>query len=90
MAKYLFVYKGQEVEILNMCTYLGITIQRKLTFTQHIRNRKMQTIRVINSLNLHRLTIENAFKSKDKKKDANYALQKISPLLTFKQIMGAG
>lgn len=84
-----FLYKGEEVEITNKYTYLGVTLQTKLTLTEHIKNRKIQSVRAINSLkHLTRLKIETAhtlFHQKIKP-IVTYALQNLAKLLTANQL----
>lgn len=59
----VFQYRNETVSITNKYNYLGVTLQSKLSFTEHFKHRKLLAIKAINSLkNLQRLSIETAEK----------------------------
>lgn len=71
----VFKYNNKIVEIVNKYNYLGMILTTKLSFTEHIKHRKLQAIKAINCLpNLTRLSIETAEELFERK---------IKPIVTY-------
>lgn len=85
----IFKFENKKVEIDNKYNYLGVTLQTKLTFTEHFKQRKLQSIKAINCLrNLSRLSIETAedLFNKKIKPIATYGISVFSEHITLQQI----
>ncbi|CAG0900082.1 unnamed protein product, partial [Cyprideis torosa] len=82
-------YKNQQVEFVKAHEYLGLTLQSRLTFTEHILKKKRKALIVIATLrNLPLVSIDTAMRIYRMKIQpiVTYLLDLLSPGLTCKQM----
>ena len=85
-----FTYRDSPIEVVSSYEYLGITLQSKLTFTEHILKIKRKCAAVIGTLtNLHLVSLICAIRIFDMKIKPmiTYCLDLISEHLTFNHLV---
>jgi hypothetical protein len=85
-----FKYGREKVDVCTSYDYLGISLQQSLSFTKHLRRRKLNTLSAIGSLSqLHLTSVSTALKIFEMKvlPILTYGYSSISTYLTWKQMV---